>query len=707
MSRRSIAGEFTRSLLGATLILGAVTGILWIVQLNHIFSQQISHVIDHETAIAKADAKKQIEAITGYVDYREGAIVSQIEEKVKTRVQEGYTQALSIFEHNRTKNMAAVQQAVVETLRVPRFFDGRGYYFIDTLEGVAVLYPSRPELEGTSVLEITDFKGQRIVEQEIRIVEEQGEGFVTGYWPRPNDPDDDVRLKISYVKRLDPYDWYIGTGEYYEDAKAEVRQDIIKRYSNFTSESGVKVFIIDESGKELVSRYTESGAGTALPELLRTEEEKQAVIKEEMAYSASNPAGYSYIRDDLDLAGEPYRTAVYIQAMPKWEWTIGVEVPVKPVKSGEEWNVSDVKRHFYKTAAEVLVLILCTSLMFIWVIRRQTLKLRNDFIAFMTFFKRAAKENILIDINHIQIQEFASMGNLANQMVTTRQEAKDALMMSNEALEVQVQERTRELQESLQILESTQDQLMQSEKLSVLGNLVAGITHEINIPVGIVRSLNSDLQDLISSVRTGMSEDDPRMIELQVLLSRMEEDSTMMEANLKRTQELVESFKDVSVDQCSGQRRTFNLKSYIDEMVLSLSARIRKGGHRVEVICDEEVEVTGFPGTLSQILTNLITNSLQHGFQNRSGGHITVEIIDGGERILMLYRDDGRGIPSRDIGSVYEPFYTTDRERRTSGLGLNIVHQLVTEKMGGTINLTSTEGRGVLFEIEFPRVQGE
>lgn len=707
MSRRSIAGEFTRSLLAATLILGAATGTLWIVQLDHIFNQEISHVIEHETAIAKADARKQVEEIIGYVDYREGAIVSQIEEKVKTRVLEGYNQALSIFEHNRGKNMAVVQQEVVETLRIPRFFHGRGYYFIDTLEGVAILYPSRPELEGTRVLDITDFKGQRIVEQEIRIVKEQGEGFVTGYWPRPNDPDADVRLKISYVKRLDPYDWYIGTGEYYEDAKAEVRQDIIKRYTDFASKSGVKVFIIDESGKELVSRYPESGTGTALPELLRTEEEKLAVIKEEMAYSASNPAGYGYIRNNRDSTGEQFKTAVYIQAMPKWKWTVGVEVPISPVMNGEEWNVSDVKRHFYKTVAEVLALILFTSLMFVWVIRRQTLKLRNDFITFMAFFKRAAKENVLIDINHIKIQEFASMGNLANQMVTTRQEAKDALMMSNEALEVQVQERTRELQESLQILESTQDQLLQSEKLSVLGNLVAGITHEINIPVGIARSLNSDLQDLIASIRTGMAEDDPRMIELQVLLARMEEDSAMMEANLKRTQELVESFKDVSVDQCSGQRRTFNLQSYINEIVLSLSSRIRKGGHRVEVICDDDVEITGFPGILSQILTNLITNSLQHGFRNRSGGHITIETIDGGERILLLYRDDGRGIPVRDIGSVYEPFYTTDTERRISGLGLNIVHQLVTEKMGGTINLTSTEGRGVLFEIEFPRVQGE
>lgn len=328
-------------------------------------------------------------------------------------------------------------------------------------------------------------------------------------------------------------------------------------------------------------------------------------------------------------------------------------------------------------------------------------------MAFMSFFKRAAKENVLIEVPDIQMQEFVSMANMANQMVVKRREAENALMASNEELEIQVQERTLELQESLEILESTQEQLMQNVKLSVLGNLVAGITHEINVPIGIVKSLNSDLQDLIASVRTSVAEGNPDSMALKALLTRMEEDSIMMEGNLKRTLELVESFKEVSVDQCSGLRRPFNLQNYLNEIVMSLSSRIRKGNHHVEVICDNAVEIIGYPGALSQIITNLIMNSLQHGFKNRSGGHITLEVIDGGERILLLYRDDGCGISARNINRVYEAFFTTDKDRGGSGLGLNIVHQLVTEKLGGAINLTSTEGRGVLFEIEFPRVQGE
>ncbi len=707
MGKKSFAGEFTRSLLTAALVLGTLTGFLWIAQTQQIFRGEETYVSNHESATAKARAKAQVEDTLNYISYQEDNLVSTINQQVRARVNEGVQQALSILEQHRGESTAQIQQAIVSSLRTPRFFEGRGYYFIDTLKGEAVLYPTRSELEGTNILNVTDARGQRTVEKEIQIVSNQGEGYVSGYWPRPQDPTGDSRLKISYVKRLDPFDWYIGTGEYYDDVKAEVRQGIIKRYQQYRSNNGIRIFIIDASGKELVPRYPVNETGGGLPDILRTEEEKAAVIQQELAYSISNPGGYGYTRTYTNADGTTQEAAVYITSVPKWGWIIGAEVPTKSAHAEDAWTMDQIQKRSIQNVIQVLVVIILVILTFVIFLRRLSLKLRNDFMAFMSFFKRAAKENVLIEIGDIQMQEFASMANMANQMVAKRQEAENALLASNEQLETQVQERTQELKESLEILETTQEQLMQNEKLSVLGNLVAGITHEINIPAGIARSLNSDLQELIASLRSSINVEDPRIIEIQALLTRMEEDVGLVDANLKRTLELVHSFKDVSVDQCSGQRRAFNLQDYLKEIILSLSSRIRKGNHHVEVICDSTVEVIGFPGTLSQIITNLIMNSLQHGFKNRSGGHITLEVIDGGSRILLLYRDDGCGIPARSISRVYEPFFTTDRERGGSGLGLNIVHQLVTEKLGGVINLTSTEGRGVLFEIEFPRIQGE
>lgn len=707
MQKKSIAGQFTRSLLTATLVLGTLTGVLWVLQTRQIFYEEARHITNHESRAAKEQARDQVDEAVNYIGFQEDELVQRINRQVQSRVEEGYQQARIIIDRHRGSRPEAIGKAVADGLRDLRFFDGRGYYFMDTLEGVALLYPPRPELEGTSIIALTDARGQRIVEQEIALIKDQGEGFITGYWPRPQDPDSASRLKISYVKRLEPYDWYLGTGDYYDDVKAAVSQEIIRRYQKHSIVGGGRIFIIDGSGKELVERFSLPNSTYPLSEVIRTEEEKRAVIREELAYAVANPAGYSYLRSYDTVGGGRQQSAVYIRTIPRWGWTVGAEIPVEAVHAEEGWTLTQVRQRAMETLVQILAVIAFVFLVSIAVLRRQTLRLRNDFMAFMSFFKRAAKENVLIEVGDIQMHEFVSMANMANQMVAKRQEAENALLAMNEQLELQVQERTRELQESLQILESTQEQLIQSEKLSVLGNLVAGITHEINIPVGIARSLTSDLQDLIASIRSGLSEDDPRSVELHALLTRMEEDALMTEANLKRTLELVESFKEVSVDQCSGQRRPFQLQSYLEEIVLSLSARIRKGNHHVEILCDNAVEMVSYPGAFSQIVTNLIMNSLQHGFRDRVGGHITLEVIEGGDRVLLLYKDDGVGIPARYISQVYEPFFTTDREKGGSGLGLNIVHQLVTEKLGGTINLTSTEGRGVFFEIELPRVQGK
>lgn len=707
MSKRSIAGEFTRSLLTATLFLVTLTGFLWIVQTQKIFSSEADYVRNNESATAKIQAKAKVQDVANYISFQEDDLVSKINQQVQSRVNEGIQLAIAIREQNNGSSIKDIQEAVINGLRTPRFFEGRGYYYINTLQGEVVLDPIHPEREGSNTLNATDARGQRIVEQDMNVIRNQGEGFVTGYWPRPQDPDGSSRLKISYVKRLDPFDWYIGTGEYYDDVKATVRLQIIKRYQNYGTSDGTRIFIIEDTGKELVPRYGASGADAALPDLFQTEDEKMAIIKEELAYSLSNPAGYGYLRTYTNSDDQTVTTAVYIRSVPRWGFIIGAEVPVETVIGEDIWTVSQVRQRSIQAVIQILLAITFVFLAYIVVMRRQSLRLRSDFMAFMAFFKRAAKENVLIEVSDIQMQEFVSMANMANQMVAKRQEAENALLASNEQLEIQVQERTSELRESLEILENTQEQLMQNEKLAVLGNLVAGITHEINIPIGIARSLNSDLQDLITSVKSCITEDDPRVVELHALLTRMQEDAEMVGANLNRTLELVHSFKEVSVDQCSGKRRAFNLLSYLNEIVISLSSRIRKGNHHVEVICDSNVEIVGFPGALSQIVTNLIMNSLQHGFYNRSRGHITLEVIDGGERILLLYKDDGCGIPQRSIGRVFDPFFTTDRERGGSGLGLNIVHQLITEKLGGTINLTSVEGHGVQFEIEFPRVQGE
>lgn len=704
MAKRSIAGEYFRGLLRAALIAGLVTGLLWMLQLQLIYRAQSETARLEEASSAKLLAEARADDMVRYVEAEDRGLEERLKSQVKCRVDEGFHLAQKVMEQNRGKSEVQIRKAVADALRYQRFFNGRGYYFADTLQGEAILYPHRPELEGTSLIGSVDTHGQRIIAEEVALVTEQGEGFVSGYWPRPQDPDGEGRLKISYVKRLEPYPWYIGSGDYYDDFRSAVRQEIIDRFRDTPPEKGIHLFLLDSEGNELMPRFASEAAGSLdLTALLRTEEGRRAVIAEELAYVSDKPGGYGYIRSYGSDTGAARQTAVYIHPLPKWDLIVGAEVTLPMVGS----QTAEAKAKGSPMPAMLLAAATVTAmyLLFILALRRQTLKLRNDFIAFMAFFKRAAVENVMIDGSDLQMQEFVSMAHLANQMVVKRREANEALKQANEQLEQQVQERTAALEESLQVLENTQEQLIRSEKLSALGSVVAGITHEINVPVGIARSLNSDMKELIASVREGLRAGEERIgsVELMALLTRMEEDAVMTEANLCRTLELVRSFKEVSVDQSSGQMRRFDLGAYLNEVLVSLTAHLRKGRHQTEVICEEGVMVSGYPGALSQVVTNLVVNSVSHGFREKVGGHITLEVIEGAERVLLLYRDDGCGIPAKDLNRIYDPFFTTGSGRGGTGLGLNIVHQLVTERMGGTINVTSAEGRGVQFEIEFPR----
>lgn len=692
MAKKSIAREFTQNLLTSVLILGVATGLLWILQTQLVFNEFANHIGKEAEDEAAKRAADRVTAAYQEIEYTEIHLQELIKARVQSQVEDGITRIQQVLRKNTGISAQKAKQLAADELRNDRFFDGRGYYFIDTFEGEVVLFPYRPELEGSNIIDVVDARGQKTVVQEILIVKEAGKGFVTGYWPRPQDPDSEGRLKISYVKQIEPYEWYLGTGDYYDDYKADALKGLLDRYSTAADANGVHLFILDREGNPLIPR----GAGDATDQLMDGEQ-WESVTQAEREYANTKPLGYGYLRTFKDADGTVKTAQVYLKMMPQWGIIVGAEVLVEspaPYPS---------KTQMFTAALQVVAVVSLMYMIFVIVLRNQAHKLRNDFIAFMAFFKQAAKGDVLIEVSDLQMKEFVSMANLANQMVIKSREANEALKESNEQLELQVKNRTKELEDSLLILESTQEQLIQNEKLSLLGNLVAEISHEINVPVGIARSLNSDLQELLTSVSGSLSKGNHSTIEQQALIARMEEDVTMTEANLKRVIELVTSFRDVSVDQCSGKSRAFNLCSYLEEIALSLSYRLKKGNHHVEIICENGIEVVGYPGALSQVLTNLMMNSLQHGFKNRVGGNITLEAISGSDRVLLLYKDDGCGISPRDIGKIYEPFFTTDSENGGSGLGLSIVHQLVTEKLCGTINLTSKEGRGVLVQIEFPK----
>jgi PAS domain S-box-containing protein len=295
------------------------------------------------------------------------------------------------------------------------------------------------------------------------------------------------------------------------------------------------------------------------------------------------------------------------------------------------------------------------------------------------------------------------------QDVTALHEAEQALRALNAELEARVEARTAELRranstlaESLEELRAAQVRLVQSEKMAALGSLVAGIAHEINTPLGIGVTAASHVELTVRGLRERFARGQPTRQEMEGFLSSASEACEMVLANLQRAADLIRSFKQVAVDQSSGERRTFSLKPYLDEVLLSLGPQLRRTRHEVLLVCPENLEIDSYPGAYSQIVTNLVLNSLTHGFDGIEHGRIEIEVLREGESLRLRYRDNGRGIAPEHLPKIFDPFFTTKRGLGGSGLGLHVLYNLVTQTLGGTIGCRSKPGEGASFDIDLP-----
>jgi ligand-binding sensor domain-containing protein/signal transduction histidine kinase len=302
-------------------------------------------------------------------------------------------------------------------------------------------------------------------------------------------------------------------------------------------------------------------------------------------------------------------------------------------------------------------------------------------------------------------QEMDQLVGNFNTMLAQLTEREGQLRDTRDALAQEVRDKTHtneELEQALMRLKLAQAQLVQSEKMASLGSLVAGIAHEINTPVGVGVTAASTLQEWAQRLQESHREGRLTRSELDNFIAVCGDSTQILMTNLQRAAELIRSFKQVAVDQSSDERRRFRLKEYLDEILLSLAPRLNRTGHTVTVDCPEALELDSFPGAVAQILTNLITNSLVHAFPDGRAGRITLEAREDGDSVVLRYADDGAGIPPDHLNRIYDPFFTTRRGTGGSGLGLHIVYNLVTQRLGGTISARSTLGQGSSFEVRFP-----
>jgi PAS domain S-box-containing protein len=258
---------------------------------------------------------------------------------------------------------------------------------------------------------------------------------------------------------------------------------------------------------------------------------------------------------------------------------------------------------------------------------------------------------------------------------------------------------------ALRNLRETQASLIEAEKLAALGRLVAGVAHEVNNPVGISLTVASALERKTAIFADEVTRGDLRRSSLNEFLNTSRNASSQLVANLNRAAELIASFKQVAADRNYSDQRTFDLADLTEQVVLSLRPGLRKQNLALSVDCQPNLIMNSYPGPYGQVLTNLFLNAVAHAFPEGRSGTIDIRARESGkDNVEIIFADNGCGMSLDVRRRAFDPFFTTRRDQGGTGLGLHIVYSIVTNRLGGRLDLDSEPGGGTRIQIILPRM---
>jgi signal transduction histidine kinase len=341
----------------------------------------------------------------------------------------------------------------------------------------------------------------------------------------------------------------------------------------------------------------------------------------------------------------------------------------------------------------------------------------DDLVSFQSKLAGAKTElqaaNRRLDDQNISLEEeVAKKTATLSKIMLDLEQQKDELLINQRELrqenenrqfvEDELRKRNSELATSMETLQMAKDQLVESERMASLGGLVAGIAHDVNTPLGVSVTATSFLQERVVNLQTAFEDKTLTGSTMTSFLTDAQQTITLLTNNLNRASDLISSFKQVAVDQASEAEREINVRHYLSEVVHSLAPNFKKTQHSIEIHCPNDLIIHCAPGVLAQIFTNMIMNSLIHGFDNKTKGTIKIDISLEDGSLVINYEDDGQGLPEGTLAQHFDAFFTTRRGKGGSGLGTHIMYNLVTQTLKGDIKAFSKVHQGLRYLITIP-----
>ena len=396
---------------------------LWIKRENNNLKEETEELQKEYINTQKENVKKETERAVNYINYKINQTDKAIKTKLEKRVNMAYNIASNIYNKNKgTESLEEIKKQIKEALRPIRYDNGRGYFFIGSLNGYEILFPIHPELEGNYVYNLRDDLGSYVMHDELKVVNTEGEGFVTNYWTKPGSDTGMALKKISFVKLFKPLNWYIGTGDYYKDFTEEVQQEVLDWLANYRFGSEGYIFVNTYDGDALLTN------GKKVEEkknLWNSKDPNGVKVIQEERKAVKNPEGdFIYYSWKKLSCSDTSQKISFVKGVPEWKWMVGAGVYIEEINL-----VLGAKKEKLKNTInqDVLIIVIWLSvlLVFIYVFALfLSNKAKSTIDSFVQFFKKASHENILIDESRINFSEFKIIGKSVNEMITEIKESK-------------------------------------------------------------------------------------------------------------------------------------------------------------------------------------------------------------------------------------------------------------------------------------------
>jgi len=259
-------------------------------------------------------------------------------------------------------------------------------------------------------------------------------------------------------------------------------------------------------------------------------------------------------------------------------------------------------------------------------------------------------------------------------------------------------EKNTALEISLNKLQLAHVSILESQKLASLTNLMSGMAHELNTPMGTSITAASCIEDELEKLK----KEKLTKSEFQRIITNIDQGFQLVQSNLKRSADLVSLFKDVAVIEQSSVEKNFNLHEFISDLTAALSLKFNLSPEQIKMDCPKSLNIHSNPSAFIDIITNFFTNSVIHGFDSLLEGRIALSFEKKSENLLTFtYSDNGNGMDAIQLKRIFEPFFTTNRGAGGPGLGMTIVYNTISN-LKGNIECRSDAGEGMTFTVELP-----